>query len=268
MIGSSTGAPEVGRRGSPLSEAAGRANAPAIEFIHVAAHREGERVLDDLTLDVQRGSTVALLGPSGAGKSAAIEIALAIRDAESGVVHVLGMDPAIAVASGRVGALLPLRHPGGARAVELLQLCRALHDAPLPLDDLVDRAGLASFLNRPTDRLSTSEAQQLRFALALAGDPDVVLLDEPFHGLDAGARGALGKNLQRLRTEGRTVLLATRDYEVAALSADRVLLIRDGRLMGKVDPDIRRSRLAAHEPVDDRGPVSVPRSAAGRGCVR
>jgi ABC-2 type transport system ATP-binding protein len=236
---------------------AGRASALAIEFIHVTAHREGKRVLDDLTLAVRRGSTVALLGPSRAGKSTAIEIALAIRDVEGGVVRILGMEPGIAVASGRLGALLPLRHPGGTRAFELLQLFRALHDAPLPLDDLVDRAGLASFLNRATDRLSTSEAQQLRFALALSGDPDVLLLDEPFHGLDAGAREALGRNLERLRTEGRTVLLATRDGEVAASSADRVLLIEGGRLTGEADPDVTRSRR-----------MSASRSVAVRGDVR
>ena len=268
MIGSSAGEPELARRGSPLAEAAGRADAFAIEFIHVAAHRAGKLVLDDLTLEVQRGSTVALLGPSGAGKATAIEIALAIRGVESGVVRVLGMEPTMAVASGRVGALLPLRHPSGTRVVELLQLFRALHDAPLALDDLVDRAGLAAVLDRATDRLSAAEAQQLRFALAVAGDPDVVLLDEPFDGLHAGAREALGRNLQRLRTEGRTVLLATRDGEVAASSADRVLLIEGGRLTGEADPDVMPARLAAHEPVVDRGPVPPSRSSTVPGDER
>ena len=264
MIGNPTGGPHWAQRGSPRDESAPRADAPAIEFVHVTAHRDGQRALDDVTLEILRGATVALLGPSGAGKSTAVEIGLAVRRADSGVVRVLGMEPAIAVASGRVGALLPVSLPSGTRVGELLSFFRALHDAPLPVDDLVERGGVGSVLDRTTDRLSKCEAQRLRFALALAGDPDVVLLDEPGDGLDPDAREALGTNLRRLRTEGRTVLLATRHGEVAASSADRVLLIEGGRLTGEADPDVMRLRLAAHRPVLDRrparpsGPVAAP----------
>ncbi|MHB8892053.1 MAG: ATP-binding cassette domain-containing protein [Candidatus Limnocylindrales bacterium] len=240
----------------------------AVRFAHVTVLRAGTRVLDDVTFEIPRGSTVALLGPSGAGKTTAIEVGLAIRHIDSGAVRLLGLMPGVAVASGRVGAMLPSSGlPSGVRVGELLRFVRVLHDAPLRVDDLIDRAGLESLLDRWTDRLSDSEAQQLRFALALAGDPDLLLLDEPGAGLDSRARDALRRNMQRLKEEGRTVLLATRSGEDAAPIADRVLLLERGRLIGEGDVNAMRSRLAAYEPVmggDAPVLLSAPAHAPGQ----
>ena len=224
----------------------------AVRFDHVTVLRAGMRVLDDVTFEVPTGSTVSLVGPSGAGKTTAIEVGMAVRRVDSGVVRLLGLEPGVAIASGRVGVMISSAGlPSGVRVGELVRFVRSLHDAPLPLEDLIDRAGLQSRLDCSTDRLSDSEVQQLRFALALAGDPDLVFLDEPGVGLDGPARDALRTNLQRLKAEGRTVLLATRYGEVAAPSADGVLLLERGRLIGEDMVDGMRSRLTEHEPVID-----------------
>ncbi len=242
-----------------------RGDAPAVELIRVSVVRAGRRVLDDVDLEISRGETVAILGAPGAGKSTTLEICLAVQPVDSGGVRVLGLEPAVAVASGRVGAVLSDHPPSGARVGELLRFFRAVHDAPLPVDDLVDRAGLGPVLDRSTDQLSRSQTQRLRFALALAGDPDIVVLDEPGEGLDPEGLEALATNLRRLRMEGRTVLLATRDGEVAASSADRVVLIEGGRFIGEADPDVTRRRLAAHDTVVDRRATWPPRSVAAPG---
>jgi ABC-2 type transport system ATP-binding protein len=160
----------------------------------------GRPVLDDVTFEVPRGSTVALLGPPGAGKTTVIEVGLALRNIDGGVVRVLGFEPEIAVASGRVGVVLSSSGlPSGARVSELLHLVRVLHDAPLPVDDLIDRAGLASLLDCMTDRLTRSQGQQLRFALALAGERVAVLLLVPAAGHDGQARGVLHLVRRRAR---------------------------------------------------------------------
>lgn len=222
----------------------------AVRFDHVTVLRAGRRVLDDLTFEVPRGTTVALVGPTGAGKTTAIEVGMAVRRCDSGVIRLLGLEPGVAIASGRVGAMLSSAGlPSGVQVGELVRFVRSLHDAPLPLDDLIDRAGLQLRVSRSTDRLSDSEVQQLRFALALAGDPDLVFLDEPGANLDSWARDALRTNLQRLKEEGRTVLLATRDGEVAVPSVDRVLLLDRGRLSGEGSVDGMRSRLATNAPI-------------------
>ncbi len=209
----------------------------AISFAHVTVVCDRRRLLDDLTFEVPLGVTVALLGPPGAGKTTAIETGLGVRRIDGGVIRLLGLGPAVAIASGRVGAALSSWGlPGGARVRELLGFVRALHHAPLSMDDLVDRAGLESLMDRPTDRLSLSQARRLRFALALAGDPDLLFLDDPDRDLDLQALGDLRTNLERLRDEGRTLLLATRDADLAASSADRVIVLERGRLRGERGP--------------------------------
>jgi ABC-2 type transport system ATP-binding protein len=223
----------------------------AVRFAHVTVFRSAQRVLDDVTFDIPHGSTVALLGPAGAGKTTAIEVGLGVRRVDSGTIRVLGLEPGVAVAAGRVGVMLSSAGlPSGVRVGELLRFVRALHEAPLPVDDLVDRAGLESLLDRSTDRLSDTEAHQLRFAMAVAGDPDLVFLDEPGAGLDARAREVLRTNMKRLKDEGRTVLIATRYGEDTATSADRVLLLEGGRLRVEREVRVTRARLVS---APDRG---------------
>lgn len=237
----------------------------AVRFTRVTVLRRGRRALDDVTFEIPRGCMAALLGPPGAGKSTAIEVGLAVRRLDSGVVRLLGLEPRVAIAAGRVGAMLSSTGlPSGARVDELLRFVRALHRAPLPVDDLIDRAGLESLLGRSTDRLSDGQAQQLRFALALAGDPDLLLLDDPDAGLRPEARTALWANMERLKEEGRTILVATRNGEDATSTADRILLFDRGRLAGEEDLGATRPRPAAPGGggTGDRPPVNPAPAAA------
>ena len=202
----------------------------AIGFAHVTVVHAGRRILDDVSFMVRRGCTVALTGPLGAGKSTAIETALGLHHPEGGVVRLLGLDPKAAVASGRVGvALGSSGFPDGARVRDLLRFAADMRESPLPIVDIVDRTGLGGLLDRSADRLTPGQAQQLRLALAVAGDPDVILLDEPFAGLDAEALAILQANLTRFREEGRTVLFAAERIDSAAPVVDRVLRMDHGR---------------------------------------
>ncbi|WP_245647244.1 ATP-binding cassette domain-containing protein [Microtetraspora niveoalba] len=128
--------------------------------------------MDGLTLSLPRGRTVALLGPNGAGKSTTIGVLLGLFPPDSGTVSLFGGDPERAVRQGRVGAM---PQEGGiiARVTvrELLTFVSRTYREPLPLDRILALARLTALADRRVDRLSGGQAQRVRFAMAIAGDP-------------------------------------------------------------------------------------------------
>lgn len=188
------------------------------------------RAVDGIDLDVKPGETVALLGPNGAGKSTTIAMLLGLLAPDQGTIEVGAMPPRRAVATGYIGAML--QESGlmpGARVGELLRFVRSLYARPLALADLVEAAGLEGLLHRRADRLSGGQAQRVRFALAIAGDPSVVVLDEPTSAMDVEARRAFWERMRRLAAAGRTILFATHHLEEADAAADRIVVIARGR---------------------------------------
>jgi ABC-2 type transport system ATP-binding protein len=134
------------------------------------------------------------------------------------------------VAHGRIGVML--QDAGlmpGVRVGELLGFTRSLYSAPLPLRDLIESAGLESVLGQRVDRLSGGQAQRLRFALAIAGNPELIVLDEPTVAMDVEGRHAFWRRMQGMTATGKTVLFATHYLEEAELAADRVVIIAGGR---------------------------------------
>jgi ABC-2 type transport system ATP-binding protein len=210
----------------------------AVDF-HGVSRRFGDtRALDDVSVAIAAGETVALLGPNGAGKTTAIGIMLGLLEPSSGRAETLGMAPHDAVRSGRVGAMLQAAGlPPGARVGELVDLARALYPAPSPRDAILERAGLTALVNRRAETLSGGEAQRVRFAFAIAGDPDLVFLDEPTVAMDVEARRAFWEDMRRFAAEGRTVLFATHYLDEADHIADRIVVLDHGRIVGDGSPD-------------------------------
>ncbi len=178
------------------------------------------------------GETVALLGPNGAGKSTTIALLLGLLRPHSGSVDVLGTSPREAVAQGRVGAMLQTGSgsglPPGVRVASALQLVRRLYRRPAPFEVTVERAGIGALLGRQTHRLSGGEAQRVRFAVAIAGDPELVFLDEPTAAMDVESRRAFWRMMRQFGDEGRTIVFATHHLLEADQIADRVVVINHG----------------------------------------
>jgi ABC-2 type transport system ATP-binding protein len=199
--------------------------------------------LAGLDLHVAAGETVALLGPNGAGKSTAVGLLLGLLSADRGQVRVYGRSPSQAVAGGLVGAML--QDAGlmpGVRVGELLTMVRGLYPRPLPLEELAGLADLGSLLRRRADRLSGGQAQRVRFAAAIAGDPQLLVLDEPTTAMDVQARRNFWTQIRRFAGRGRTVLFATHYLHEADDAADRVVVIAGGRKIADGAPAAIKAR--------------------------
>jgi len=180
-------------------------------------------------LSVPAGQITALLGPNGAGKSTTVDILLGLRSPDAGQVRVYQRSPRQALDEGLIGAVLQDgKLPTGTRVGELLRAIAALHRQPLPVDQAARRAGVADILARRTDRLSGGQAQRVRFALALLGDPALLVLDEPTAGLDVQARRDFWRSV---REYGGTVLFSTHYLEEADEMADRIVVLDRGRVV-------------------------------------
>jgi ABC-2 type transport system ATP-binding protein len=188
--------------------------------------------LDRVDFEIARGETVALLGPNGAGKSTTIGLLLGLDRPDSGRVTVLGGGAEQAVAAGRVAAMLQEGGlPTGATVAELVDFVRQLYPRPLRLGQVLELAGLDDLAGRRTERLSGGQAQRVRFALAIAGNPELAFLDEPTTGMDVETRHAFWERMRSFAAQGRTVLFATHYLEEADAVADRVLVLQRGRVV-------------------------------------
>ncbi len=215
------------------------------------AKRFGQvRAVDGVDVQVARGEVVALLGPNGAGKSTTIDMLLGLTKPDAGEVRVGDGSPREAVDQGLLGAmmqngaLLPDVTVG-----EIVALVVSTHRNPLPADEVLARAGLTELAKRRCGKLSGGERQRVRFALALAGNPQVLVLDEPTAAMDVDGRRAFWAAIREFADTGRTVLFATHYLAEAEDYADRVVLMRHGQVVAD-------------------GPVAEVRAAVGGRVLR
>ena len=217
-----------------------------VSFDEVSKFYGNVRAVDGLSLDLRQGETVAFLGPNGAGKSTSLDMLLALRKPTSGRIRVFGGDPYAGVKSGRVGAML---QSGGlmpeVTVRELVALVAGFHPRPLPVGQTLKRAGIADIADRRVDRLSGGQTQRVRFALAIVGDSDLIVLDEPTAAMDVEGRQAFWANMRAEVAEGRTLLFATHYLEEADSAADRILVINKGRLLADGTPSEIKKRAGA-----------------------
>jgi ABC-2 type transport system ATP-binding protein len=235
----------------------------AVRFDAVTRRFGQVTALDGVDLTIRAGETVALLGPNGAGKSTAIGLMLGLLEPTAGTVTILGQAPRAAVAAGRIGSMLQdAGLPTNVRVGELISFARRLYPNPLGVDAILRRAGLGELADRPVDRLSGGEGQRLRFAIAIAGDPDLVFLDEPTVAMDVETRRAFWADMRRSAAEGRTILFATHYLEEADQVADRVIVLDHGRVVADGTGRSLRSRIAGRTVSFDT-PMAEAASLAG-----
>jgi ABC-2 type transport system ATP-binding protein len=229
---------ELTRRRAPGRTDPQAAEAAAISLTGVVKHYGDVVAVDGIDLRVPVGQIVTLLGPNGAGKTTTMAILLGLRQANRGDARLFGTSPSRAAAGGRIGAMLQDSElMAGVGVGELLRFTRSLYPDPFDLASATSIVGVAELLRRRTDRLSGGQAQRVRFALAVVGNPALLVLDEPTAALDVQARrdlwSALADHTQRHHT---TVLFSTHYLEEADQHAERVVLVGAGHVTADGTP--------------------------------
>ncbi len=183
-------------------------------------------------LHITPGETVALLGPNGAGKSTTLDMVLGLARPDSGRVSLFGMPPQDAVQAGAVGGMLQTGSLIGFVSVrELVAMVASLYPHPLDVDEVMRLTGTDDLARRPADKLSGGQSQRVRFALALVGNPELLVLDEPTAALDVEARRDFWSIMRGITSQGKTVIFATHYLEEADAYADRIVLMARGRVV-------------------------------------
>ena len=208
--------------------------APAIE-VHALTKRYGEyEAVRGIDITVRRGEVFGLLGPNGAGKTTTVEILEGYRQRSGGEVSVLGFDPARRSIELRRRIGIVLQSGGIYSHVtprELLRHWAGFYPHPRSVEEVLKLAGLEDRADVRSRKLSGGQLRRLDFALALVGDPELMFLDEPTTGFDPAARHAAWETVRSLRDLGKTILLTTHYLDEAQELADRVAIVKDGRVL-------------------------------------
>ncbi|HEV3318530.1 MAG TPA: ABC transporter ATP-binding protein [Solirubrobacteraceae bacterium] len=209
-------------------------NANAIEVRDLHKRYGEHEAVRGIDIEVRRGEVFGLLGPNGAGKTTTVEILEGYRERTSGEVSVLGYDPArrqielrrrigIVLQSGGIYSLLTPR--------EALAHWASFYPRPRDVEEVLELSGLAEQADMRSRKLSGGQQRRLDLALALVGDPELMFLDEPTTGFDPKARHGAWETVRRLKQLGKTVVLTTHYLDEAQALADRVAIVKDGRVL-------------------------------------
>jgi ABC-2 type transport system ATP-binding protein len=212
---------------------------PAVSVAGLTKSYGGVDAVRGIDFDIGTGEVFGLLGPNGAGKTTTVEILEGYRKRDGGTVTVLGEDPertgtewrqriGVVLQSSAVYPTLTVR--------EILALFAGYYRVARPVDEVVDLVGLREKRDARVKSLSGGQARRLDLGLALVGDPELIFLDEPTTGFDPGARRAAWETIRSLRSLGKTILLTTHYLEEAQQLADRVAVLREGRIVAQGRP--------------------------------
>ncbi|MET3289024.1 UNVERIFIED_CONTAM: ABC-2 type transport system ATP-binding protein [Brevibacillus sp. OAP136] len=203
-----------------------------IELDRVSKHFGEKKSVDGISLQIEAGSVVALLGPNGAGKTTTVSLLLGLMKPTAGSVRLLGGSPKDASVRERVGAML---QEGSViddlKVEETIRLFRSYYNNPLSTDELLAISSLQKERNQFATALSGGQRRRLSFALAMAGNPDVIFLDEPTVGMDISSRTLFWETIRSFAGSGRTIIVTTHYLEEADGIADRVVIMNQGRVM-------------------------------------
>src|SRR6266508_3550124 len=213
-----------------------------------------------IDLTVQEGVVFALLGPNGAGKTTTVEILEGYRSRDAGEVSVLGQDPAKSSRSLKSQIGIVLQSTGVdpyLTVAETIELFRAAYPSPRPLDEIIELVGLREKRNVRVSKLSGGQQRRLDVAVALAGDPRLLFLDEPTTGFDPSARRNAWQVVKNLAALGKTVFLTTHYMDEAQNLAAEVAIISGGLIVAQGPPSSLAGRDTAATRIRFRMPAGA-----------
>jgi len=201
--------------------------------------------LAGVDLSIREGEVVAILGPNGAGKTTAISLMLGLRRPTSGEARLFGRQPTDRWARSRCGVMLQESGvPRLLKVAEAVDLFGSYYPSPIPVARALELAMLADRSGRRIDQLSGGERQRLYYALAICGDPEVLILDEPTVGMDVESRHGFLNHIRDFAADGRrTIVLTTHYIEEADQLAERIIVINHGHVIADAPPADIKARV-------------------------
>ena len=217
---------------------------PLVSINHLSKRFGKVCAVDDVSLTIQPNEVVALLGENGAGKTTTIGSLLGQLKADSGEVIVFGHPPGHWAAKQQMGVMLQSATlPDNVKVIEQLRLFASYYPNSLSLEDALEKALLTDLQQRKVQTLSGGQKQRLLFAMAIIGNPRLVILDEPTVGLDATARREFWRCIRALAARGASILLTTHYLEEADALSDRIIVLSKGRVIAQGVPEQIKAEL-------------------------
>lgn len=216
-----------------------------VEMNQISKSFKEKKAVDHISFNIHKGSIVAILGPNGAGKTTTLSMMLGMLEPTQGTVKIFGQHPKDIKVREKIGAMLQqVSVIDRLKVREVIELFRSYYPNPMEMEFLINLTGLTpSDLNRYAEKLSGGQKRCLSFALALAGNPELLFLDEPTVGLDTTARRKFWASIRELSKQGKTVVFTTHYLQEADDAADRILLISQGALVADGTPEEIKSRI-------------------------
>ncbi|ANY73478.1 ABC transporter ATP-binding protein [Paenibacillus ihbetae] len=236
---------------------------PVAELKQVTKTFGSKKAVNRVSLKIERGSITAILGPNGAGKSTAISMMLGLKDASEGEVLLFGQSPKDLKVREKIGAMLQeVSVMDGLRTREIINLIRSYYPNPMTLGEIAALSGLTpEELGKWAVKMSGGQKRKLSFALAIAGNPELLFFDEPTVGLDTSARRLFWQTVRGLQAQGKTILFTTHYLQEADDIADRIVLFHEGQVAADGTPEAIKSKLT-------RRTVSFIADADGHQVIR
>lgn len=210
-----------------------------IELIHVSKQFQKHKAVNDISFTINKGETVAILGANGAGKTTTILLMLGLLQPTNGTVRLFQSDPVKLEVRQKIGSMLQETSVMDSLKVnEVITLVQSYYSNPLSAQQLLAITGFSDQdWHKRTEKLSGGQKRRLHFALALAGNPDLIFLDEPTVGMDITARDAFWKAVKELQAQGKTIIFTTHYLQEADEIAERIIMISDGKVAGDGTPE-------------------------------
>lgn len=213
-----------------------------IEVKHITKRFKDKVAVNDVSFSIEKGTVTAILGPNGAGKTTMISLMLGLLTPTEGKVEMFGKNPK--AVRQQFGAMLQeVSSMDGVTVGETIELFRSYYKAPLPKEDLLRLANLEVEEKKMADSLSGGQKRRLGFALALAGNPDILFLDEPTVGMDITSRKHFWDEIRQFAKEGKTIILTTHYLEEADQLADRIMLFASGKIVADGSPEEMKAKI-------------------------
>ena len=241
---------------------------PAVRVKGLVKSYGGVPALEGVDLEIEHGEIFALLGPNGAGKTTTVEILEGYRRRDGGTVQVLGFDPGHERSRLKPHVGIVLQSTGVEQYLtvrETIAMYSRCYPSPRPVDEVIDLVGLSAKAGDRVRHLSGGQQRRLDVAVALAGDPELLFLDEPTTGFDPAARHEAWEVVKNLASLGKTILLTTHYMDEAQYLANRVAVVARGRVIAEGTPNDLGERDRAQARIRFRLPNGItPPADVGR----